>query len=214
MNIWEISISSSVMILGILVFRRLGRKKISKGTVMILWNLALFRALLPYSIPLGKLPIFQAGGQRSPSEVSEIWEKVRRSQAVSTETIQRVQQGNEKLQLIDDIPWIWAVGAICLLLYFLYVYRKEHKVLKESIPAHNEAAERVIHHYALRRKIRLYEGGAFETPVTYGIFFPKIVLPVEVEIASRMDMRNMIAHELEHIRKFDVGKRYLMALAL
>ena len=214
MSIWEMSVSSSVMILVILVFRKLGSKKVPKGAVMALWNLVLLRALIPGSIPIGNLPVFQEREQRRFGEILGAWEKVGRSQVISTETIQQVQQGNEKLQLMDYLPWIWAAGVICLLLYFLHVYRKEHKVLKESVPVHNEAAERVIRYYALRRKIRLYEGGPFETPVTYGIFFPKIVLPHEFEVVSRLDTRNMIAHELEHIRKFDVGKRHLMALAL
>ena len=43
---------------------------------------------------------------------------------------------------------------------------------------------------------------------------PKILLPVNAKQVSRQDVRNRLIHELEHIRKFDVGKRYLMALAL
>ena len=214
MNIWEINISISMMIFVILFFRKLGNKKVPKGAVMALWNLVLVRALIPYSIPIGNLPMFQERRQRSSDEILAVWEKVQSSQGVSKELIQQMQQENENLQLIDYIPWIWAVGAICLLLYFLVIHRKEHKILKNSIPVQNGAVERVIHQYTFRRKIRLYEGGSFETPVTYGILFPKILIPSDFSVASRLDIRNMIAHELEHIRKFDVGKRYLMALVL
>ena len=64
MSIWEMSVSSSVMILVILVFRKLGSKKVPKGAVMALWNLVLLRALIPGSIPIGNLPVFQEREQR------------------------------------------------------------------------------------------------------------------------------------------------------
>ena len=120
----------------------------------------------------------------------------------------------EQTQLVDILPWIWAAGAVCLLVYFIYVFGKEYQALKNCRPMQNDMAEHMIHTCGLRRKIRLYRGSAFDTPVTYGVLFPKIVLPADCLGVSRVDMRNMIDHELEHIRRFDVGKKYLMIAVL
>ena len=68
--------------------------------------------------------------------------------------------------------------------------------------------------FRFKRKIRLYGGATFLSPVTYGIMHPKIVLPEDLEDISRVDMRNMIAHELVHIQRCDVAKRFLMLAAL
>ena len=214
MSLLEINILLSLMILTILFFRKLGGKKVSKDIIMALWNLVLVRALIPYSIPIGQLPIFQEKWQSSSSEIPKIWETAKESQSVSPEAIWQMQKQTGDLQPTEYMPWVWAIGALCLFLYFLFAYMREHKVLKSSEPVQNSTVERMIQKESLHRKIRLYEGGSFETPVTYGILFPKIVLPPDFEAASRLDVRNMIAHELEHIRKFDVGKRYLMILVL
>lgn len=72
----------------------------------------------------------------------------------------------------------------------------------------------MIHNISIHRKIRLYTSKCFPAPVIYGIFFPKMILPVNLDTVSRVDLRNMVEHELVHIRRFDVGKRYLMAAAL
>lgn len=60
-NIWELSISSSAMILTILAFGKFGRKRISKNAMMVLWNLVLIRALIPYKIYIGEIPIIKEG---------------------------------------------------------------------------------------------------------------------------------------------------------
>ena len=214
MNIWETSVIIAVMIGAILVFRKIGKKRISKGTIMALWNLVLLKALVPWRIPVSGHSILEDGVQKFSLQnripkMTGAWEKVSDSTRIAGEMMR-----GEQIQSADILPWIWAVGAASLLLYFVLIFGREYQALKSSKPMQNNMIERMIHTCGLRRKIRLYRGRAFETPVTYGVLFPKIVLPVECPGMSRVDMRNVVDHELEHIRRFDVGKKYLMIATL
>ena len=216
MMIWKNSIFISAMILVMLFFRKLAGKRVSKGTVMVFWNLILIRALLPYQIRLEILPIFQKYLKKFL--LANIMTETRSSdstfQDVSVNAMQRVQNLKDSFEVEDYLIWIWAVGALCLLMRLIYIYVKEYRMLRCSIPVQNQWIARMIQKRSFLRKIRLYESSAFETPVTYGVLFPRIILPMNLDGISRLDMRNMIAHELEHIRKFDVGKRYLVSLVL
>ena len=214
--IWKISISVSAMILVMLFFRKVLGKRVSKGTIMVFWNLILIRALLPCQIQLETLPIFQEYLKKFTLSNMLIKNKSFGgiSQEISVNAMHQAQNGKGGFEVQDYLLWIWAVGVLCFLIRLTYLYVKESRMLRRSVPVHNPWIERMVRRRSFFRKIRLYESSAFETPVTYGVLFPRIILPMDLDLVSRLDMRNMIAHELEHIRKFDVGKRYLMTLAL
>ena len=215
MGLLKINISLSSMIILILIFRWILKKKISKGMVMVFWNLVLLRAIFPFSISAWDLPFLKDRQkphmEKYVAEIPKMWSNISLPQTVSMEM---AQQEAPSLHAADYLKWVWVAGALCLMMYFLIVYIREQQALKRSVPSQNHAAKRVIHEYSFYRRIRLYDSSFFETPVTFGVVSPKILLPMDSDAASRLDMRNMIAHEMEHIRTFDVGKRYVMVLAL
>lgn len=214
-NIWELSISSSAMILTILVFRKFGRKRISKNAMMVLWNLVLIRALIPYKIYIGEIPIIKEGLEKGflVNASADILNNYAENSQILVVTGQ-MQKASTYMQLQKCFIWIWAAGVFCFLVRFIYFYIKEYRMLRGSIPIQNGVIERMIRKFDLHRKIHLYGCRSLKTPVTYGVIFPKIIWPLEFKEATRSDVRNMLAHELEHIRKFDVGKRYLLSIAL
>lgn len=219
MIIFEISITVFVMICLVLLFRKIGAGRISKGTVMALWNIILIRALMPYRIPIESSSALEKIQEKLPILNTPLVVAIRENQSESVQVISQrvmgqVSENNAGFPWMECLKWIWAGVSVCLALYFLFIYFQEHKALKKSVPIRHETGSRMIRESGIRRKIRLYAADSFTIPVTYGIFFPKIVLPSHLEAVSRLDMRNMIAHELEHIRVFDVGKRCLMILAV
>lgn len=218
MNLLKVSISAPFMILGLLLIRITGRKYISKTGITILWNLILLRLLLPFQLSIDNIPILgELYNKAIFTDQSKILGKSLNLDLFGEAAIDAVQ-GNDSLNRAGqprDYLWlIWMAGAFLMLTYFLKIYLKERKKLRKSIPAQNETAERLIHNISRHRKIRLYTSKSFPAPVTYGIFFPKIILPVNLDTVSRVDLRNMVEHELVHIRRLDVAKRYLMAAAL
>lgn len=210
---------ASGMILIIIGIRILGRKRTPRGLVLGLWNLVLLRGLLPFRISLGEIPIWDHTGNslskwNHQKELVRVLELMGSKAGTSLASRKQIILGSSHVQLEMILEWIWVAGMICLLFYFMYTYAREYQAFKRCVPVQNEIAKRLIRKRNYIRNIRLYEGEAFKTPVTYGVLFPKIVLPKGLDTASRMDLRNMIVHELEHIRKFDVLKRYLLAAFL
>ena len=56
----------------------------------------------------------------------------------------------------------------------------------------------------IRRKIRLYASCTLESPVSYGIFLPRILVPQDLDIQlSREEIRFIFLHELQHYRHRD-----------
>lgn len=133
---------------------------------------------------------------------------------LATELLEKSKDLSGGLQWRNFITCIWILGVIFCLLYFLITGIKEFRELKQCVPGGNETAERMIKKQGLGRKVSLYQGKAFSAPITYGVLHPKIVLPENLEFISRMDMRNMIAHELVHIQRHDVAKRFLLTAVL
>ena len=219
MDIWDMSIMVSGMILMVMGIRVIGKKRLPRGLILCLWNLVLIRGILPFQISLGEIPVWDHSGNPLPEwnryeELEKVLEMMS-TEAGAGQTGQRpISVGSSYVQAETVLNWIWITGIACLLLYFLYTYVKEYQAFRKCVPVQNEIARRMIRKRGFIRKIRLYEGEAFQTPVTYGVLFPKIVLPIKADTVSRLDLRNMIAHELEHIRKFDVFKRYILAVFL
>lgn len=216
-DVMEVNIAFSIMILVVLIVRRLGRQRIPRRMITVLWDVVLLRGLVPYQIPLGKLPVvenltsnfYHATGTPGVLDFSARTEEAMSgSLALSSSPVLHGESFSDALKLL------WGAGAICVCLYFLKMYIQESKMLRKSIPVHHETAERMLQAIKLRRKVRFFENPLLTAPVTYGMLRPKIVLPSDCDGISRADMRNMVAHECVHIQRYDVPKRFLAAAVL
>ena len=219
MNLLEMNISVSLMIVIVLLIRTIGKKYISKTVIVLLWNLILVRALLPFQIPVENIPLFQQFSHKwEASELTSQAFPVQFDRYMLGEASANILGETDKisgnLQLEKVLLGLWLAGAVCLFINFVRVYKKEYRVLRKCVPVQNDTAERLIRSAMLHRKVRLFEGEDLISPVTYGIWYPKIVIPQELYDISRVDMRNMVAHELVHIRRNDVAKRFMMIAVL
>lgn len=128
MNLLEMSMSASIMVLVVLLARSLGRKYISKTTIIVLWDLILLRALLPVRIPLRDIPILKESYGEPvalPIDFSEYG-----LGQVSVTGLEKTKQVGRIWNLGDALLLLWVVGAVCLFLYFVRVYIKEYRLLK------------------------------------------------------------------------------------
>lgn len=219
MSLLEMSVSAAMMISVILLIQAMGKKYISKSVIMRLWNLVLIRALLPFQIPIGDILAFRREYvslqvSKMPGEIPEIPGELGGLRGITQQTMQEAINTDMISKLEVYAVQIWLIGMICISAYMIWIYIREHRELKKCIPTQNETAERLIRNQSLYRRIRLYESRTFGTPVTYGVLRPKIVLPENLSAVSRVDMRNMTAHELVHIQRYDVAKRFFMTAAL
>lgn len=214
MEFWDLNISLIVMVFMILLVRKLGNRYIPKRVVTLLWNLIIIRALVPCKISISSIPILKnLKGIFSASQNTVVLPKISANvqEAFSQNTI---LNSGEMLNTWALLKTVWILGVFFTGVYFLRIYYAQYRELRKSVPVHNEIAERVIRSVSLRRKVSLFACESFSSPVTHGILHPKIVIPMECSGISRVDMRNMMMHELIHIKRFDVAKKYLVAFVL
>ena len=115
---------------------------------------------------------------------------------------------------IDRIViFTWMGGAVLLLLYFVIVYvvcirrlKKQRSACDENI---NEILDSCKEQLRIKRNVRIYN--ADTTPTLTGIFRPTIYLP---DTYSETELRNVLLHELCHMKHMDVLWSLLAVLIL
>lgn len=108
---------------------------------------------------------------------------------------------------------IWLGGAVLLLLYFVIVYAVCIRRLKKQRSACDDNINVILdsckEQLRVKRKVRIYH--ADTTPTLIGLFHPTIYLP---DTYSEAELRNVLLHELCHMKHMDVLWSLLAVLIL
>lgn len=212
MEILQMSMSASVLILFVLGVRRFFGKKISGEVLNLLWAIACCKLLLPFSFSslFGKL--LDRAGVR--------YESLAGGFAAKLEPL-RIPRGvfygpgAAAPQARAFAKYLWLAGAACLALYFIYVYVRSVRILRTALPAEKELALRLRYGTpSMTRRVRVRISDRVASPLTYGIFRPVIVLPKETGGRCRGDLRYVLAHETAHIERWDCARKLCLAAAL
>lgn len=113
---------------------------------------------------------------------------------------------------------LWLIG-ICLMLVLMIRARMGLRRLKKSaLPLQNNEVQKLydacIHEMGLSKKIRIYSTAFLKSPITVGLFHPRIYLPIHlISDFQAKDMRYMLLHELQHCKHRDALTNLLMNLA-
>ena len=109
---------------------------------------------------------------------------------------------------------VWIAGAVLLLSVFTAFYIRSVKQFRQSLPLKSDFARDWLAVHAPRRKIEVRVSDRIDSPLTYGIFCPVILLPSDTDLADTRRLEFVLAHELNHIRYFDSLTKLLLALAV
>lgn len=213
MTLLNMSISAALMIIAVVIIRNVGRNVFSKNVIMCLWDIIILRALLPIRIPLEKIPFISDLFSKAENTVSiaEIPLKAVANQVVAP-TAAAVSKGSLGMEEVVFI--VWAIGAVISIGWVTLVYITKDRILRKCIPIENKVAARTIKKAGFHRRISLFINPSLTTAMTFGTIHPKIMLPPNITSLSDQDVRNMILHELQHIRTCDIFKRYIMMIAV
>lgn len=211
----EWAVTSSVLILVVLALRRCLMGKISPRLQYALWALVLLRLLLPVSLGATAVSILNLveganisnpvvgymGGntiQLSISEpdptlpLEEQQEQYEKNldQWQGEMDADRAKNGTP-ISLGTVLLGLWAAGALCLGLWFLWVnVRFAHKLRRGRRPL------------AADCPLPVYVTGAVQTPCLFGLLWPCIYVTEEAA-ADETVLRHSLAHELTHFRHRD-----------
>lgn len=198
----KMSISGGILILVVLCLRFIAVHKFSKKLFMLLWDIALLRLLLPVSIPVrlgitslvkrekGSVLAFQNHGGQVTNAVTGY-------------------SGNT-----DGMFLLWLSGAAVLFLVFVFRYRKEYRKIKEALPFSEKEEQELRTLTSIPKWVRLGKSDRIFTPMAVGVLAPKIILSSALQITDKNQLKYIMAHELEHIRRADNLRKILMSAAV
>lgn len=205
MNVLQLSISGGLLIIGIMVVRTLSINRISKKFFVLLWDIVLLRLLLPFTVTFQFITtnLFTS----VPKQIDQvIQQRVSDLPVIKGASAAYIPAGTGVSQQ-ENIPVfqiIWLSGLITLSLFFIIAYYRDYRKLREALPIkHNIFLSHWMEEKQLKRKVVILLSDRVNTPVTYGIFSPKIILPRTMDLTDHKALRFVLEHELVHIKCHD-----------
>lgn len=220
MNIVEMSLSASVLILAVMVIRWLALHLFPKSFFLILWGIILCRLLIPLSIPvpswlgihnLADTWIGKITGESQSIEAAKYTFDLDSVSTVSVVTSDRIAA----VSVQEILTVIWITGMACCILWFGIAFYRSYRQLSMALPCGNNSfLERWLQEQKLRRPLQILVSDRITTPLAYGIFKPKIILPKSLAVKDEQELNFILMHELIHIKRLDTLWKMVLLLAL
>lgn len=232
MNIFEISLSGSVVIVLILAVRTIGRNRIPKRISCLLWVIAALRLLIPFTLPY-ELGIWNGFATLRYNLVQRGTTGIVESEApAQAQGITQVLSTG--LDLMDDFPknplsssveafsplhimqMVWLIGLLAVATVYLIGYFRCRSDFREAIRIDNSATYFVDwkENHRLKRPIAIKMSDRILSPLTYGVFHPVILLPKRPCWQNETEMNYIMEHEFTHIKYRDVLFKQVMWLVV
>lgn len=217
MNLLQMSLSSAVFILAVVVIRAITIDKLPKMTFPALWNIALIRLLLPVTFPF-PFSVYSMVSKSVP--VLDTFESGIMDFTIKALPNQPGGIENEAVQIFHSTPSvpvlliIWAVGATITAGFFMVSYLRCRREFQTSLPVQNDFTYLWLREHPLLRTIDIRQLTGLSTPLTYGVFHPVILMPKDTDWKKERQAQYMLFHEYVHIRRFDAIGKLIASAAL
>ncbi len=183
-NLFYISMISTVLISLLVAARFLLGRRIHRVFFSLAWMIVLVRLLLPLCVSVSV-------------GCPEILDQI-------TGWIRSVPTGQYFL--------IWAAGAAVSVTFFVVRYVMWGRILREALPI--QKVPDIDEEMFTFMGIRVYVSDRIASPVTYGIFQQKVLLPKYYMELTREQLKFILIHEKVHIDGHDNLNKCLVILAV
>ncbi|MFC6650247.1 M56 family metallopeptidase [Paenibacillus rhizoplanae] len=221
------SISASVLIVLVIALRSVTLHKLPRQLFLVLWGIVIARLLIPGSVPV--LP------QLSPQvEVAAAIDQVNTHTAAVLQLPERsalhtgmfahdiaftafaAGEPEQPFLKPELLSAIWLGVAALLLITLAVIYCRSKRELRTALPLQRQdpVIEAWRARHPLRRKLTILTFDRMDTPVTCGIWRPKIILPTTLNTRNAPAMNYILTHEYMHIRYFDTAWKLAASVAL
>ena len=237
MNVMNISISASLLILIIIAMRAFFIHRLQKKAFLVLWFLALSRLLLPFSIPspfnIGNIiealhvPLYNeaASNVSTPLFIDALGDTITQTtpvhaaEAVSAETLTIDLNSGAKsaagaIALMPWYFWLWLAGFMTCALFFIITHLRCRSIYRTALPVDNSFVQNWINAHSLQRKVLVRQSDKVAAPLAYSIWWPVILLPKDTNWQDKAQLSYILTHEYEHVKNFDAAWKWLLAAAL
>jgi beta-lactamase regulating signal transducer with metallopeptidase domain len=158
---------------------------------------------------------------RGHTDSYSVSQQVQQSERVPLSRIAAPPQAVTPAQKMDWKLWMmatWLLGAFLAFGRLAFSHLRLRQIVRRARSLDDrgwtEMAQQIERDFDVHRPVRLWRSNEIEVPITTGIFYPKILLPVESEEWSVERRRVVLLHEFAHIRRFDAVTQWLAQIAL
>lgn len=211
----QMSLCAAVLTALICLVRAVLGKRLPKRTFRVLWAVVILRMLVPLSLPILKMNAAVAVSDASAESLVQDmvvytyidgeFTQADTSDFITPQTVYDVTETADKSLSVTEI---WLLTAAAVFTAFAAVHVKFRLKVRDALPA--ETAFEA----GIRRRVRIKVSDRIDSPLTYGIFRPVILLPKNIYLCGEKNAEYILAHELTHIKRFDVLYKLLMVLAV
>lgn len=193
------SLKSIIILIMILLFRKRLNLKSTKGANIILWTLLLVYLIFPKDIVFS-IETYEA------------------SKFIKTIFAPSILINQAAIYITYNFPSISRlnrlVGSSLVIIYTLYQFIKFKKVLSNSVELKDRThLNNSLKKFNIKREVKLYTNDELDTPITYGIVRPKIIL--QKSILKDWDLLDhVLTHELVHIERYHILLSHLKNLII
>ena len=181
MSLLHRSLSGGILILGILVIRALLLHRLPKKTFTTLWLVAVFRLLVPVSVPVfGQ--VFRNVEQAVVEGFSD------------TPIAAVVRPGGVADASLNAWKILWLSGVICCAVYFAAAFLISARKFRNAVQVDNEFTRRWLGDSKLRRRVSFRQCEKISAPLTYGLLRPVILFPADTDWHDQERLAYLFAH--------------------
>ncbi len=201
----EMSAAGGVFIAAILLVRAASVNKLPKRAFLALWAAASLRLMAPFQIssPVSVYSAARTLGSAARRGVLSPVQPAAGGQAMALPAPH-----------ITPLCAAWLAGAVLLALYFILSHLRRRKRYRASLPVEDRLIKAFLERHRLRRPVQARYSDQIESPLTYGVLYPVILLPKGFERMDGERLAFILTHELCHIQRFDVLFKWLLAAVL
>lgn len=213
MSLLQMSMSGAIFILFVIVIRSLVLNYVPKRTFNILWAIAAFRLLVPVSFP-SRFSIYTPVLHQVT-----VWQMTSASTSDAANNAQLlvnpfVEDAVRSGGVISNNTVIWLTGVVLLALLLAFLYARSRRMFAESIPCEIRKCNEWLQKQQLHRKITIRVSDQISSPVTYGVIYPVILLPKNLDHENSCVIESILTHEYIHIKRFDGISKFILSVTL
>lgn len=220
-NIFEITLSMSVVIIAVLLFSPIIEKRYSAKWRYFIWLFIAIRLIIPFNITLPKAPI----NIETPSTNVYIGTNVKQETNVNintddiatqnitsiSPTIAENNSGME-VSLIDIIQNVWILGVILFIGYNLVNYGLfRNHIKKKAKKIEIEIANNIQNELNLKFIPKIVVSNEILSPMLVGFIKPLVILP-EIKYSDN-ELKVILKHEFMHYKRRDLWYKLLLIIA-
>ncbi len=189
----------SILIIGYVVLALLIRKHLNKNSLkysmMILWGIVLLRLVIPYTI------LFQVPKKENTIGATMLFPIIFTNK-VTTYLSENISS------FLPEVNRI--IVMVIVVAYVVFQMIKISRVFRNAkeISIDRKLYKHLIKAVPIKREMRVFINNDLKAPITYGVLNPKIIIQDRI-LEDEIMLRYVLAHEMTHIKKFDVVWNHL-----